>query len=678
MNNVGFLVFDTKLTCFFLLLLISYPLFSQSIEESYSAGQLKRLAEAAERTNDPETAAIYYEKYLDKKPDDIGVTYKLAHKNRIIGKTKNAEKQYQTVVESKKNKYPLAAFYYAEMLVANGNCEAAIPIYDNFRGDIRGKKNDRKFSRLAKFAIEGCEMERDSSISSKVAIKELTNEINGSHMEGSPIFLSEKEIIYNSLKTKKSVYEAQSESMPNRLFYTAALEAGEWEHKNTWKELLNFNDGELANGAFNLDKTRFYFSACQTNSLGEVSCDLYRMDKVGNDWSKPFKLPPTINTKYTETQVAVGVDDRERETIYFVSDRKEGKGGLDIWYSTYYEDKDEYREARNCGSRVNSVGDEITPFINPTNRQLFFSSNGHPSYGGFDVFKSTGERGRWTEPANIGTAINTFSDELYYVLSPAGGEGLFASNRVTPENKKSGACCDNLFYFKELDIIELTVGGMITAVESDTKGEGGVKVKLYMVDEVGEKYFLQSTTTDHDGKYKLRLEANNKYIVKTEKDGFLSEEKELSTKNRINSGKLQKDFKLNEISERAIELENVYYQYGEENLTEEALATIDTTIYQVLLQNPHIVVEIGAHTDNVGSEGYNQNLSQRRAESVVRYLRLKGIDKSRLIAKGYGESQPIAPNEKTDGTDNEAGRAKNRRTEFKVVGEVELEQFDED
>ena len=653
-------------------ILVSGAVFSQSEEDRLSAGQLKKMAAAAERNNDPETAAIYYAKYLDKKPGDLDVTYKLANKNRTIGRTRNAEKQYQFVVEAKKNKYPLAAFYYAEMLVANGNCKAAIPIYDDFRSDIRGEKDDRKYSRLAKFAIEGCEMKRDTVLTSKMAIKELNNEINGSHMEGAPIFIDENEILYNSLKTKKSVYETQAESMPNRLFYSAELNSGEWEHKNAWKELRNFNSGEVANGSFNLDKTRFYFSACETNSLGEVSCDLYRMDKVGADWSKPLKLPSTINTKYTETQVAVGVDERERETIYFISDREEGKGGLDIWYSTYYEDKEEYREARNCGSRINSVGDEITPFINPVNRQLFFSSNGHPSFGGFDVFKSSGERSRWSEPENIGTGINTYSDELYYVLSPAGGEGLFASNRVTPENKKNGACCDNLFYFKELDKVNLFVSGMITSAESDLKGEDGVKMKLFLVDELGEKYFLQSTTTDQDGNYNLRLEPNNNYILKAEKEGFLAEEKELSTKNKINSEELKKDFRLTEISERAIELENVYYEYGEANLTDEALATVDTTIYLVLIQNPKIIVEIGAHTDNVGSEGYNQNLSQRRAESVVRYLRLKGIDKSRLIAKGYGESEPIAPNENADGSDNEAGRAKNRRTEFKVVGEVEL------
>ncbi|MEQ8624131.1 MAG: OmpA family protein [Vicingaceae bacterium] len=677
MNNVGFLVLDIKAVCFILSLFFTGSVFSQSEENKFSKGQLKKMAAAAERNNDPETAAIYYEKYLEKNPGDIKVTYQLANKNRMIGNVAAAKSQYKVVFEKEKKKYPLAAFFFAEMLVASGNCKDAIPIYDDFRGDIRGEKDDRKYSRLAKFAIEGCEMKGDTSIRSNMAIKELNDAINGSHMEGAPVFISENEILYNSLKTKKSVYDTQSESMPNRLFYTANLEEGEWEHKNAWVELRNFNVGEVANGAFNLDHTRFYFSACETNSLGEVSCDIYSMDKVGSKWSTPVKLPEQVNTKYTETQVAVGIDERERETIYFVSDRKEGKGGLDIWYSTYYEDKKEYREAKNCGSRINSVGDEITPFINPINRQMIFSSNGHPSFGGFDVFKSSGERSRWSEPENIGTAINSYSDELYYVVSPAGGEGVFASNRVTPENKKRGACCDNLFYFKELDKIELIVSGKITEIESETKELDGVKVKLYMVDELGERYFMQATTTDQDGVYNLRLEANNNYIVKTEKEGFLSEEKQLSTKNMINSEKLQKDFQLNEISERAIELENVYYEYGETNLTNEGLATIDTTIYQVLLQNPSIVVEIGAHTDNVGSKGYNLNLSQLRAESVVRYLRLKGIDKSRLKAKGYGESQPLAPNENADGTDNEAGRAKNRRTEFKVIGEIEIPELED-
>ena len=136
----------------------------------------------------------------------------------------------------------------------------------------------------------------------------------------------------------------------------------------------------------------------------------------------------------------------------------------------------------------------------------------------------------------------------------------------------------------------------------------------------------------------------------------------------------QLDFNLNEITESAFQLENIYYEYGKADLTEEAFQSMDTTILKILLQNPEIIVEIGAHTDSKGSEGYNQNLSQRRAESVVKYLRRKGIDKNRLKAKGYGESQPIAPNTKPDGADNPEGRALNRRTEFKVIGEIELEE----
>ncbi len=678
MKSEGFHAFDIRLLILGLISMMSISAFAQKANQ-YSSKELKRLAVSAERNNDPETAAIYYAKYIEKKPNDIEIIYQLADKNRFLGKPKKALGQYKSVIESKKSKkYPLASFYYAQMLVASGKCEDAIPVYDQFRKDYRGEKDDRKYIRLAKIGVTGCKMKSGSG-SSSILIKELNDDINGSHMEGSPIFLSENEIIYNSLKTKgKSVFENGSDNLPSRLFYVAKLEDGEWKDKSSWNVLQNFNNGEIGNGAFNMNKTRFYFSACLTNAMGEVSCDLFRINKEGNGWSNPIKLPPTVNTKYTETQIAVGVDEKERETIYFVSNRKEGKGGLDIWYSTYYEKKDEYREAKNCGSKVNSVGDEITPFINPLNRQLYFSSNGHPSFGGFDVYKSAGERSKWSEPKNIGASINTYSDELYYVLQSDGDEGVFASNRVTKQNKKNGACCDNLFYFKELDKINIRVTGKISSISADKLKINDVKMKLFLVDDLGEKFYLQSASTDENGDYSLRLEPNSNYILKAEKDGFLSEEKRISTLNKINSEEMNLGFDLTEISDKAVQIENVYYEYNSPNLTEDALKTIDTTIYQVLIQNPTIIIEIGSHSDNVGSDAYNKNLSQKRAESLMRYLRLKGIDKSRMKAKGYGETEPIAPNKNSDGSDNESGRAKNRRTEFKVIGKIDLKEAEDD
>lgn len=316
----------------------------------------------------------------------------------------------------------------------------------------------------------------------------------------------------------------------------------------------------------------------------------------------------------------------------------------------------------------------MTPFISKSNGKLYFSSDGHPGNGGLDIFESVGQRSRWEEPKNLENEINTPADELYYVLNPMASGGVFASNRNTKNRKKY--CCDDLFEFKSTDSIRLMLKGKIKQLASEKSKELiGAKVKIFRKDKSGEeRYFQTLTITNDQGEFTLPLEPNQDYIVRVEKEGYLSEEKELSTKNQLSNKVYKSDFSLSEISEKAFQLEDIYYEYGKAELTQETYQSIDSTLLKIMQQNPEIIIEIGAHTDSKGSEGYNQNLSQRRAESVVKYLRKKGIEKSRLKAKGYGESQPVAPNTKPDGSDNPEGRALNRRTEFKVIGEIELEE----
>lgn len=666
--------FRTYICCLFLTCFTTSFSFAQ---EDYSPKQLKSLAKSAETLKDYYAAIYYYEQYLEKKPADLKIQYHLANSYRKVRNYIKAETAYKKLYEAQYDKEKLVPFHYANMLKSNGKCDKAVPLYSRFIKSYRGEKDDRKFIRLAKNSLAGCESLSEGKSNRRITITQLNQEINGAHMEASPIYLEEDKILFNSLKINgENKFSLKADSLPSRKFYIASKNQNrEWALDGNWALSPKIDDAQLSNGAFNLERTRFYFSACKTNSSGKIDCDLYVLD-LSQKNPKPIQLPSIINTKYTETQVAVGKDYKEREVVYFVSDRKEGKGGLDIWYTTYDAKRNTYKAPRNCGSKVNSVGDELTPFINPRNRKLFFSSNGHAGYGQLDIFEAAGERSKWSEPVNMGNAVNTGSDDLYYIESEKGGSGFFVSNRKGAYTANNASCCDDLFYFVDTESIIRVLQGK-TYSENSKEELSNVSLKVYQIDEkTKERYLVQTQKSDKDGSYSFSLDPDLEFVVVTEKDGYYKTEKLISTKDYRTKMNYSLDVVLQKITDQAIIIDNIYYDFNRAELTESAMTTIDTTILPIMLNNPQIVVEIGSHTDGRGTDAYNKKLSQDRAESVVKYLRKQGIAKNRIQAKGYGKSKPIAPNQNADGTDNPEGRAKNRRTEFKVIGTIEV--FDEE
>jgi len=655
-------------------LLGSFSSFAQT--KGYNKSELKELAIEAENLQDYESAAIYYEAYLNKKPNDFRLKYRLAENYRLMGETSKAKGLYYALMTNYQKKFPLAEYHYAQMLKSQDSCQLAIPIFESFRKNYRGEKEERKYRRIAKFNIEGCQQVKDSS-QSALMIKPLGQAVNTNRMQGAPIFLNNETLVFNSLPKETAVEFSMNEETPFRTFYKARLNKGLWTFENRWEEMNIANGQNVVNGAFNSNKSRFYYTVCVETIQGKENCDIYYKNKIDDSWSNAIKLNEEINTKYIETQPAVGIDEKGRETLYFVSDRKEGKGGLDIWYSTYDEKRKTFKTPRNCGSKVNSVGDEITPFISTMNGKLYFSSNGHPGYGGFDVFKSSGQRSRWQEPENIGAMINGSHDETYYVVNESGDAGVFASNRPYKEKQAIQACCDDLFEFKKLENLAIQVNANLVNEETDEKIKKAT-LAIYSRDEDGTLYFNRNVNTDEDGKLSFFVEGGEDYVLKFQADNYLNETRIIKASKHIQDNEIKLRVPLKEKENKTYQLENIYYEFGDDQLTEKAYESIDTTILKILIENPEIVVEIGSHTDSRGTEGFNKSLSQKRAESVVKYLRKKGIAKERLQAKGYGESQPVAPNTFEDGSDNPEGRAKNRRTEFKVIGKIELAEEEDD
>ena len=671
--------------------------------DNLSSNQLKRFAKNSVRKGDILTAIFFYEKYREHNRNNQKINYELAGLHREARNYVASMKLYKEVVENSPNEFPLTRFYYAQMLKSIGEYDQAITEFNEFRKDIKGEKESLLYGRLVKNEISGC----DSAIHLiekplNISISNLNSTVNSGHIELSPIPIDDNTFLYASLRIDSLVYftdENADTDIPVRQFYRAKKSGMDWIGGELLAEPYNIPGVETGNGVFSRDGNRFYFTRCEKNWRGDVICSIYRMTKTGREWNQPEKLPPVINDpNYTSTQPALGrTVQSDREILYFVSNRPDGKGGLDIWYSVWNEEKNLFSNPRNLGSRINTAGDEMTPFYNASKRTLYFSSTGLPGIGGLDIFKAFGDRNKWEEVENVGYPLNSSFDDLYYTVSRKEEDGFFVSNR--PDSLVSETCCDDILYYRWNDFIRITVTGVIYPFEQDRFGRKkdlsnfdfmnpdasiqpleGAKVALFMQDMDSREYlFLDRYTAGPDGRFYFTLEPDKEYEFRMEGFQYFDSKNYLSTQffNFSDTIEMPPTW-VNVLSDKPIVLENIYYDFNSADLTQKDKNAIDTTLLILLKEAPEFVVEIGAHTDSIGDTDYNQKLSQDRAVNVVKYLVQKGIPVQRLIAKGYGASQPLAPNYNPDGSDNAEGRDKNRRTEFRVVGTLDSTGEDED
>ncbi len=711
--------------------------FSQGNKKRYaSPGHVKKMARTAEEMGDIYTAIDLYQTFLTANPDNLKVSFRLAECYRKARDYENAEALYKKVYDENSSKYITSLFYYGRMLMQQGKYKEAKDAFEQFKKESRSVtiKNERYFKKMTKVMLQSCDIAptiKDSSL--KVVIFHIDTSVNKAHIEASPVSLAGNKLLYSSLKTNKINYynlNDTSVKIPVRKFYVATGRDGRWKTTGEFQGPFNDPETNVANGAFSPDGNRFYFTKTTKNKAGKIISQIYVSNKTGRTWSEPVKLKSPINDPfYTTTQPTVGIESKKNfEVVYFVTDRPGGKGGTDIWYFLYDQHKDKYSKPRKIGSKLNTVGNEMTPNFDVETHTLYFSSDGYPGLGGLDIFKSTGELNKWTPPVNEGYPINSDADDLYFTISKNRETGFFTSNRKGGVALKSSTCCDDMYNFRWTQYIHIMVKGhiftkyqttnkdtikrilnppqLLTSNDSLPKDTtvitqndsiqfsstdsisasfavqgtqtdstiflDSAKVTLYLVNfENGKEtdFFIKSYTTQPNGYYDFHLEQGNYYRIVAEKDGYFNGLATLSTANIKQSDTLIQDIALKKIPMQAIVLENIYYEFDKWDLTEAAKKIIDSTLYPILRDNPKLIVEISSHTDSKGNDNYNKKLSQKRAESVVNYLtQEKGIDPARLVAKGYGESKPIAPNTNPDGSDNPEGRAKNRRTEFKVIG----------
>lgn len=638
--------------------------------------ELKSFGKNAMIQGDYSAATVYFKLYMKVRAKDDEVAFKLAESYRLNRDYKRAMKWYEKAYEFSGKKYAPALYYQALMQKMEGDCVGAKTKFLAFKKQKSSDDLTALLKKRLKYQIQGCDSVAPKPVA-KIAVKLLDTSINKIHVEAAPYYLNDSTIIYSALRTNKRefIIEGDTATPPVRKLYRAVRRNGEWKFDGEF-EGFNSVDANISGGSFSDDGKRFYFSRCSKNWKNKMICGIYVSNFKNGAWTEPEALSEEVNLPdYSSSQPSVAKTAKGQEIIYFSSDREGGRGGYDIWYILFDTRKKKYTAPRNASSKINTALDEMSPFYDQNTASLYFSSEGWPGIGGLDVFKAIGELNRFGKAENMGKPVNSTYDDLFYTISKGRDKGMLISNRPGGYSLKSETCCDDLYEFLKMEFINITIEGTLyggpDSLSMKKMPDGLVDIYLVDPDSKGQ-VFVKTVNMNEASGFTFTAEPENTYKIVGRKENYLNNTVVISTKGITSDQKIVKDLKLIKIPE-VFRLENVYYELDKHNLTDKSMKSLDTTLIPLLVENPEIKIEIGAHTDDQGGDKYNLTLSQKRAEGVVNYLILKGINPDRLEAKGYGETSPLVPNLNPDGSGNKENRAKNRRTEFKVIGKVDIE-----
>lgn len=476
--------------------------------------------------------------------------------------------------------------------------------------------------------------------------------VNSNLDEYHPSFTADDgELIFTVLRPSDALTECKSCPSEEDL-YVSRQENGEWQPRQPLGAPVNshFNEGAQC---ISPDGKYVLFTACNRED-GYGSCDLYWSKKVGNQWTVPENIGKPVNTQYWESQPTFGADGK---TIYYTSNRPGGKGKCDIWKTTMIEDGF-FSEPVNVGEPINTSKDELAPFLHPNGMVLYFVSSGHPGMGGQDLFYSIADsKGNWNQPINMGYPINTEDDEVSIVVNAKGTRGFVASN------KQGGYGRMDIYWFEMPDKMRPQPVTYLKGRIFNAKDSSVLSAKFKVIDLSTGVEKVMSESDPETGEFLVCIPTNGKYALHAHHPQFLFYSANFELDSTYNNLKpYHKDIYMNPIEMgESIVLHNIFFDTDKAVLKQESEVELNN-LYDLMKNNPKMRVEIGGHTDNQGGREHNMQLSRNRAKAVYDYLVSKGIKSDRIRYRGYAYDKPIATNETVE------GRAMNRRTEFKIMG----------
>ena len=582
---------------------------------SCKTAKLSDAVEKEERGEYYSAAQIYRKVYGKTSPKKTylrgSVAFHMADCYRKTNSTSRALSGYTNAI---RYEYPdsLALLYSAQMLHKSGRYADAIKQYNAFLEIVPNHV-------LAQNGVIGC----DSALSwkknpSRYIVKKM-DKMNSRDGEFSPILAGDS---YDQLYITSSRKDATGDEKSaitgvknNDFFLIKQDEKKQWTKPEKIESGINteFDEGS---GSITPDGSQLYYTYCSEDAESHRTAEIRVSSRSGAEWGAGQKVEIFKDTMIMAAHPAVGPDGY----LYFVSDVMGGYGGKDIWRVPINE-IGSFPE--NLGPEINTSADEMFPYVREDST-LYFSSNGHPGMGGLDIFKARKNKDDHWEVENMKAPVNSMADDFGITFAGRKESGFFSSNR------NDGRGADHIYSFY-LPSIYVYVEGWV--LDRDEELIDSATVRIVGKDGTNQRIFVRK-----DGTYFMEVESGMDYVMMGSAPGFLNEKQVLSVPVMEKSETYYIDFYLPSISKPEV-IENIFYDFDKATLRPESKEALDKMIV-MMEDNPNVTIELSAHTDRKGSEEYNINLSQRRAQSVVDYLIKGGIAKDRFVAKGYGKSKP--------------------------------------
>ncbi len=557
--------------------------------------------------------------------------------------------------------------------------DKAIGEYNLFMTNLRPGKKD-EYQMEVNRAIQQCENGKVLLLDPKrVVILNPGDAINSIYDDYGPVVSSDGSKMYFTSRrsaNKRSKRSILDNKYYEDIYYSTAKD-DEWYRAVRLDKKISgkTNRTNIAVVGLSPDNQKLYIYKGKENNG-----DLYECTWDKNSWSRPKSISK-INTNYHDVSMCVS---STGSTLYFVSsNKKKSYGGTDIFYCTK-NSRGKWDKPKNIGNVINTFYDEIGVSLSANDSVLYFSSKGHNSMGGYDVFKSTlSNVGLWSQPVNLGYPINTPNDDVFYQESKDGRTAYYSSNRekglggmdifkivylgvekpikaADIINPLAGLTAPYNIYLFPSEKVAIDTSLILRGFINDSESKKPVIAKIELVDrEISQ--IAATAISDSTGNYSMKIQSAKSYGVEIVARGYLLYLDVVDLSHRTYGDVVVKNFLLDRVEVGAkVILKNIYFETGKATLKKESTIGLDNII-QLLQSNETLRIEVSGHTDNVGGLAANKKLSTNRAKAVVDYLVKKGIAADRLTYKGYAYSQPVTSNKTAK------GRAQNRRVEFKVL-----------